>query len=82
MAKAQTTRVAYTTIQGPLGWTVAICREGENGYRPVPDYGPYTEEAHTQGIVDRLNARLGLDKATVFKIVASTMPMLRRRSRR
>lgn len=75
-------RIAYTTIVGPKGWTIAVCREGENGYRPVPDYGPYKDEAHARGVADRLNVRLGVDQETAFKIVASTMPLLRRRSRR
>jgi hypothetical protein len=84
MAKTQNNqaRVAYTTVEGPKGWTVAACREGEDGYHPVPDYGPYADEAHARGIVDRLNTRLGLDKVTAFKIVVSTMPMLRPGGRR
>jgi len=70
-----------------VGWSVACCVEGESGFHPVPDYGPYAGDEgqkRAQGIVDRLNERLGHGppdsvghKRAVRRIVRSTMPMSR-----
>ena len=57
------------------GYGVACCVEGEKGYHPVPDYGPYMDEKHTQGVVDRLNERLGVSKDEAHRIVLSTMDL-------
>ena len=74
-------KTAYWVVDVPGGWGVACVVEGENGYHPVDDYGPYAEEAKAQGVVDRLNERLGHGpsdsaghKRTVRRIVGSTMP--------
>lgn len=65
---------AYAVVDLPGGWGVGCCVEGEKGYHPVPDYGPYDDDDRAQGIVDRLNKRLGLDSVAVRRIVGSTMP--------
>lgn len=75
-------RVAYHTVDVAGGWGVTICVEGEAGHRPIKDYGPYVGRAgllHAEGIVRRLNERLGLDEKTAALIVASTMGKERRR---
>ena len=79
--KLQKDRATY------VGWSVACCVEGEAGFHPVPEYGPYPGpegEKRAQGIVDRLNERLGYGpsnsvghKRTVRRIVGSTMLMSR-----
>lgn len=66
--------VAYVVVDAPGGgWGVAACKRGESGYHPVDDYGPYEDEPRAQGIVNRLNARLGVSKASAHTIVRSTM---------
>ena len=82
-AKAKKLTTAYWVVDVPGGWGVGCCVEGEKGYHPVPDYGPYKGKkgrAHTRGIVDRLNERLGHGPADTYghiasvrHIVASTM---------
>ena len=67
-------RSCYWVVDVPGGWGVACVVEGERGYHPVEEYGPYTIEAHAQGVVDRLNARMGIDPVRARRIVASTMP--------
>lgn len=73
MAKSKVARTAYALVEVPGGWGVAACVQGEKGYHPVPDYGPYKEESRAQGVVDRLNARLGCSRAQARLIVHSTM---------
>lgn len=70
-------RVAYTTIpclggDGTL-FGVGLCVEGEQGYRMVSTYVPKVDESHIDGIVDRLNSRLGISKVEASKILISTM---------
>lgn len=67
--------VAYVVVDVPGGaWGVGACKRGESGYHPVDDdYGPYEDESRAQGVVDRLNARLGVSKASAHTIVRSTM---------
>jgi hypothetical protein len=66
--------VAYVVVDVPGGgWGVGACKRGETGYHPVDDYGPYEDESRAQGIVDRLNARLGVSKTSAHTIVRSTM---------
>ena len=60
--KKQKKKSAYWVVDVPGGWGIACCVEGESGYHPVGDYGPYAGpegEKRAQGIVDRLNERLG-----------------------
>ncbi len=74
---------AYWVVDVPGGWGIACCVEGEGGYHPVDDYGPYAGaegEKRAQGIVDRLNERLGYGPSNTFghkrvvrRIVGSTM---------
>jgi hypothetical protein len=66
-------KIAYVVVDMPGGWGVAACREHENGYHPVGDYGPYEDETKAQGVVDRLNARAGVSSIRARKIVMSTM---------
>ena len=72
----RTQRIAYWVVDVTGGWGVAACKEGEGGYHPVPEYGPYPEESRAQGVVDRLNLRAGLGPTAVRGIVRSTMPQL------
>jgi hypothetical protein len=75
---------AYWVVDVHGGWGVACCVEAESGYHPVDGYGPYAGDEgqkHAQGIVDRLNERLGHGppdsaghKLAVRRIVGSTMP--------
>ncbi len=83
MKKNKRLTTAYWVVDVPGGWGVACVVEGEEGYHPVADYGPYKGtkgEKHAQGIVDRLNERLGHGpadtaghKLAVRRIVGSTM---------
>lgn len=67
-------RVAYyPNTEDGLQWFICIVTEGEAGYRAVADYGPYEEESRAEGIADRLNERLGIDKKAQLEIVASSM---------
>jgi hypothetical protein len=68
---------AYCVVNVPGGWGVACCVQDEDGYHPVPEYGPYNDEARAQVIVDSLNVRAGITKVRAYKIVRSTMPALR-----
>jgi hypothetical protein len=65
---------AYCVIEVPGGFGVACCVQDEDGYHPVPEYGPYNDEARAQVIVDSLNVRAGITKVRAHKIVRSTMP--------
>ena len=65
---------AYTVVDVPGGWGVACCVEGERGYHPVDEYGPYQNEETAKIVVDRLNKRLELGPVGVRRIVGSTMP--------
>jgi hypothetical protein len=66
-------RVAYsTTTEDGESWGIGIVTEGESGYRPVADYGPY-DEKRAEGVAERLNLRINVDKATAHKIIASSM---------
>jgi hypothetical protein len=76
MAKP-TPKSAYWVVDVPGGWGVAAVVQGEEGYHPVPDYGPYEDERRAQVTVDSLNARLGVTKVRAHLIVRSTMPALR-----
>ena len=67
-------RTAYHVVDVPGGWGVAACVENEPGYHPVPDYGPYEDDARAQNIVNALNTRLGISKDLAHRIVRSTMP--------
>lgn len=67
-------KIAYWVVDVPGGWGVGCVVEGENGYHPVEEYGPYVDETRAQGVVDRLNKRLGLGPVGVRRIVGSTMP--------
>lgn len=65
-------RVAYVALpaeefcvqgQGVGFWGIGICRENEDGYRPVPDYGPYADSSERKTIwegCDVFNDTLGL----------------------
>jgi hypothetical protein len=71
-------RCAYTAIEhghSPSGepfFFVAVCVEGDNGYRPlISNYG-LGPRGRIDGIVGRLNARIGVDEADAKAIVAST----------
>jgi hypothetical protein len=64
-------RYAYVLISQDDGrFSVRLCARGEHGYRPIY-YGPYKDEARAQGIVDRLNARLGVSGPEAVAIVVS-----------
>lgn len=66
-------RVAYAvTTEDGSKWGVGVVFEGQSGYRPVPEYGPYEDEARAEGIVERLNARIGVDVQTALSITATT----------
>ena len=52
---------------------IGACVRGENGYHPVDDYGPYEDEKKAQGVVDRLNERLGVSRKAAMGVVRSTM---------
>jgi hypothetical protein len=65
-------RVAYAvTTEDGLEWGVGIVTENQAGYRPVDGYGPYDEE-RAEGVAERLNLRIGVDKKTALKIVATS----------
>ena len=65
---------AYWVVDVSGGWGVACCVEGERGYHPVDEYGPYQNEETAKIVVDRLNKRLELGPVGVRRIVGSTMP--------
>jgi hypothetical protein len=81
--KVKKLTTAYWVVDVPGGWGVACCVEGERGYHPVDDYGPYKGKKgklHAEGIVGRLNERLGHGPAgtyghitSVRRVVGSTM---------
>jgi len=83
MSKKKRLTTAYWLVDVPGGWGVTCVVEGESGHHPVADYGPYPGRAgkvRAQGIVDRLNERLGHGphemaghKLAVRRIVGSTM---------
>jgi len=70
--------VAYTVVlldkpaAPDKAWGIGIAVEDENGYRPVNEYGPYTEE-RARMVAKNLNTRIGLTDEEVWKIVASSM---------
>ena len=70
---------AYVVVEpGPPGrCIVALVVEGDDGYRPVRDYeaGPRDE---IEGIVARLNARLGVTPRQANKIALATMKTVSR----
>jgi hypothetical protein len=69
-----TRKCAYTHAELQHGeWSVVLCEEGVQGYRPIPDYGPYKHEDRAEGIAGRLNARLGVSDTRAKDIVRSTM---------
>jgi len=75
--KIEGKKVAYVVAPG-IGkdgrlFGVGLCREGENGYHEVATYVPKMDESHIQGIVDRLNSRIMVNKEEAMKIVLSTM---------
>ena len=75
--------VAYVEVMGDdRTWGVAICKEGEDGYHPVPDYSGYDSEERAKGIAERLNKRLGVDSDEALRIVLSTMRKYRRKTLR
>lgn len=66
-------RVAYAvTTEDGRAWGVGVVFENQPGYRPVPEYGPYEDEARAEGVVGRLNARIGVDEKTALQIVATS----------
>lgn len=74
---------AYTAItRAPGKFIVAICGEGEGGYRPLPEDsdcgGDYESELAAERTAKKLNDRLGLTEAEIRRIVLSTMPRTRR----
>lgn len=76
---SQSRTVAYWVVDMPGGWGVGCCVEGTLGYRPVPEYGPYKDEARAQATVANLNKRAGVSNARARRIVRSTMPRLGQR---
>jgi hypothetical protein len=64
---------AYVVVEVVGGWGVAACVRGEDGYHPVPEYGPYATDGEARGVVDRLNERLGVSARDAAIIIASTM---------
>ncbi len=70
--KKKAKRTAYTVVDMEGGWGVGACVEGQNGYHPVEEYGPYTE-VRAQQVVNKLNGRLGLAPKAIRDIVCSTM---------
>lgn len=75
MRKGTTKRVAYTTVEVSHGrFGIACCVEGEKGYHPVPDYGPYDDEKRAELIARNLNTRLAhVTPKEALRIVLSTM---------
>lgn len=53
-------------------WYIGVVVDGDVGYRPVSDYGPYDEE-RAEGVAARLNARINVDPRTAAAIIARSM---------
>ena len=73
-AKAKRLTTAYWVVNVTGGWGVGCVVETEPGYHPVDDYGPYNGregKARAQGIVDRLNERLGHGEVGTYGHLAS-----------
>jgi hypothetical protein len=53
-------------------WYIGCIVDGDQGYRPVSDYGPY-DEARARGVVERLNERIHVSPKLATEIVARSM---------
>jgi hypothetical protein len=62
-------RTAYRVIYGRGGWILAIVREGTDGETPQPTYGTFADREEAQKKADELNAKAGLTKRQVRRIV-------------
>lgn len=69
-------RAAYVAVLGtkPDEYIVALCVEGDDGYRPLDDLYPPGPEGDIKALAGRLNARIGVTDAEARLIAFSTMP--------
>lgn len=76
-------KAAYATVvtTSMTTWQVIVVLEGEDGYRPVSEYGERPQD-EAEAIARRLNQAIGVSEAEALRILATSIVASNKRKKR